>query len=79
MPESYSGVQIASMDDDMTMPEGWASHTLLPAAPWTDTSIYELHIRDFRYIRSRRQSSVMLSVPSKHIACRIVSNKLLPF
>lgn len=39
--------QIVSMDDDMTMPEGWASHTPLPAAPWTDTSIYELHIRDF--------------------------------
>ncbi len=41
------------MDDDMTMPEGWASHTPLPAAPWTDISIYELHIRDFRYIRSQ--------------------------
>ncbi|DBB17521.1 TPA: cytochrome c oxidase subunit 1 [Trebouxia sp. C0006] len=39
--------QIVSMDDDMTMPEGWASHTPLPAAPWTDISIYELHIRDF--------------------------------
>ncbi|DBA89441.1 TPA: hypothetical protein ACH3X1_004074 [Trebouxia sp. C0004] len=39
--------QIVPMDDDMTMPEGWASHTPLPAAPWTDTSVYELHIRDF--------------------------------
>ncbi|DBA74854.1 TPA: cytochrome c oxidase subunit 1 [Trebouxia sp. C0005] len=39
--------QIVSMDDDMTMPEGWALHTPLPAAPWTDISIYELHIRDF--------------------------------
>lgn len=36
------------MDDDLTMPEGWASHAPLPGAPWTDTSVYELHIRDFR-------------------------------
>ena len=33
----------------MTMPEGWGAHRPPPAAPWTDISIYELHIRDFRY------------------------------
>lgn len=42
-------VQIVSMEDDMTMPEGWGSHTPPAASPWTDASIYELHIRDFRY------------------------------
>lgn len=41
-------VQIVSLDDDMTMPEGWGMHTPPPASPWTDASIYELHIRDFR-------------------------------
>ena len=41
--------QIVSMEDDMTMPEGWGSHAPPAATPWTDASIYELHIRDFRY------------------------------
>ena len=48
-PLTIIEMQIVSMEDEMTMPEGWGTHTPPPAAPSTDASIYELHIRDFRY------------------------------
>ena len=42
-------LQIVALDDDSSMPEGWGEHRPPAASPWTDTSVYELHIRDFRY------------------------------
>ena len=42
-------VQIVGLDGSSSMPEGWGEHRPPAAAPWTDTSVYELHIRDFRY------------------------------
>ena len=42
-------MQIVDLDATSSQPEGWRDHQPPPAAPWTDTSIYELHIRDFRW------------------------------
>ena len=72
--------QIVSMDDESTMPEGWGSHTPPPASPWTDASIYELHIRDFRYchtallMRHHRNLYVLSCLPAVCLpACLLAS------
>lgn len=44
-------VQILALNDASSMPEGWGEHRPPAASPWTDISIYELHIRDFRSAR----------------------------
>lgn len=36
-------------DDPEHMPEGWLDHATPPLARMTDISVYELHIRDFRW------------------------------
>lgn len=41
-------MQIVALDDASSMPEGWVEHRPPAASPWTNISIYELHIRDFR-------------------------------
>ena len=74
-------VQIVSMDDERTMPEGWGSHTPPPASPWTDASIYELHIRDFRCCHTallmrlhHRNLYVLLCLPAVCLpACLLAS------
>lgn len=50
----------------MTMPEEWGAHTPPPASPWTDASIYELHIRDFRYCRADVLLLLILSTSPLH-------------
>ena len=47
-------VQIVRLDGSSSMPEGWLEHGAPAAAPWTDTSVYELHIRDFRYLQPQQ-------------------------
>ncbi len=35
--------------DSSLQPPGWAQHRPPPLASWNDISVYELHIRDFRW------------------------------
>ena len=43
--------QFASLDAPELKPDGWEGHSPPPLASHLDTSIYELHIRDFRCTR----------------------------
>ena len=40
-------LQILRLDDLAAVPEGWGQVPRPPQIPWTDISVYELHIRDF--------------------------------
>ncbi len=51
-----AGVAAAANAVGPLEPEGWQGHTSPPLAQWTDISIYELHIRDFRWEGRRRQT-----------------------
>ena len=39
---------IVDMRDAVLAPPGWAEHTAPRLDAWTDISVYELHVRDFR-------------------------------
>lgn len=41
-------------------PPGWFDHTSPRVAQWSDISLYELHVRDFRWVGSRRVPLVPL-------------------
>lgn len=40
--------QFASLSDEAAVPSGWEGHVVPPLSALTDSSFYELHIRDFR-------------------------------
>ena len=47
MAEGHAPLQILQLDDPAATPEGWGDVPRPPQIPWTDISVYELHIRDF--------------------------------
>ena len=51
-------MQIAKVDDPSLYPQLWDTTPQPAAIPWTDTSVYELHIRDF--------SASDMTVPGTH-------------
>lgn len=40
---------LVDLEDPELMPAGWKDHTAPKVASWHDISVYELHIRDFRW------------------------------
>lgn len=45
--------QLVDLTHPDTQPPGWKEHVPPPLSQWTDVSVYELHVRDFRYGRRR--------------------------
>ena len=60
--------QIIDLSAPDLAPEGWADETSPPQGPFTDISVYELHIRDF----SASDSTVPDHLKGKYLAFSLV-------
>ena len=65
--------QIIDLSAPDLAPEGWADETSPPQGPFTDISVYELHIRDF----SASDNTVPDHLKGKYLAFSLV-RALLP-
>lgn len=62
--------QIIDLSAPDLAPEGWSAEESPPQGPFTDISVYELHIRDF----SASDSSVPPHLRGKYLAFALVSH-----
>ena len=66
-------LQIVDLSAPELAPEGWKEESAPPQGPFTDISVYELHIRDF----SATDSTVPKHLQGKYLAFSLVRNPLL--
>ena len=66
-------LQIVDLSAPNLAPEGWEEESAPPQGPFTDISVYELHIRDF----SATDSTVPEHLQGKYLAFGLVRNPLL--
>ena len=66
-------LQIVDLSAPDLAPEGWEEESSPPQGPFTDISVYELHIRDF----SATDSTVPEHLRGKYLAFSLVCSPLL--